>query len=278
MAAIMSKKINQDKALKKPASDKKPVKFSVKSPEMKIYGENACLAVFNHRPQDIIQLFTTKDMLKKVSHITKYCAQNKKSYHLVTREEIEAMTKATHHEDICMLIKKAPERTLEQYLAQKPQSSLILALENVSNPHNVGAILRNAAHFGANALVVSDKKTAEAASAIRTSEGGFLFVEIFETKDFKKTMSLLSKNSYQIVTTSSHAKGSLYELKWEKKAVIVLGEEADGLSKELLESGVRIKIPGTDHVESLNVSVASAVILSDYYQKVKINEINPRFK
>ena len=160
----------------------------------------------------------------------------------------------------------------------KKESSLIIALENVANPHNIGAILRNAAHFGADAILVSDKKIAESASSIRTSEGGSEFVEIFETKDFKKSIALLAKNKFQIITTSSHAKNSLYDLKWEKKAVVVFGEEATGLSKELMQSGTMIKIPGTDNVESLNVSVASAVILSDYYQKVKTNEINPRFK
>ncbi len=60
--------------------------------------------------------------------------------------------------------------------------------------------------------------------------------------------------------------------------VVLFGEEATGLTPDLLKIGTNIKIPGTDNVESLNVSVASAVILSDYYQKVKLNEINPRFK
>jgi TrmH RNA methyltransferase len=246
--------------------------------EIRIYGENACLAVFKKRPEDIIQLFLTKEMMKKFSNITKYCAQNKKAYHVVERAELEKMTKATHHEDICMLIKKGATRPLETYLSLKPESSLIIALENVSNPHNIGAILRNAAHFGANAILVNDRKLAESASSIRTSEGGSEFVEIFETTDFKKTIALLAKNKYQIITTSSHAKNNLYELKWEKKAVVVFGEEALGLSKDIMQTGTTIKIPGTDNVESLNVSVASAVILSDYYQKVKQNEINPRFK
>ena len=257
----MSKKINGSKTL-----------------EIRIYGENACLAVFKNRPSDIIQLFLTKEMMKKIPMLTKYCAQNKKAYHLVERAELESMTKATHHEDICMLIKKAAGRPLETYLSLKPEKSLIIALENVANPHNIGAILRNAAHFGADAILVSDMKVAESASAVRTSEGGSEFVEIFETKDFKKSLALLSKNKFQIVTTSSHAKNNLYDLKWEKRAVVIFGEEASGLSKDLLQTGTSIKIPGTDNVESLNVSVASAVILSDYYQKVKQNEINPRFK
>ena len=60
--------------------------------------------------------------------------------------------------------------------------------------------------------------------------------------------------------------------------MILFGEEAEGLSKDTLALGDTIKIPGTDNIESLNVSVAAAVILSDYYQKVKLNEITPRFK
>ena len=246
--------------------------------ETRIYGENACLAVFKKRPQDIIQVFLTKELMKRFPQITKYCAQNKKAYHLVERAELESMTKATHHEDICMLIKQAAGRSLENYLSLKPESGFIVALENVSNPHNIGAILRSAAHFGATAILVPDKKIAESASAFRTSEGGSEFVEIFEASDFKKAMALLTKNKFQIITTSSHAKTSLFDLKWEKKVVVLFGEEATGLSPELLKIGTQIKIPGTDHVESLNVSVASAVILSDYYQKVKQNEINPRFK
>jgi TrmH RNA methyltransferase len=238
--------------------------------ETKIYGENACLALFKKRPQDIIQFFLTKEKLKTYSHITKYCAQNKKAYHIVTRAELEQMTKATHHEDVCMLIRKeakVSKETLEKYLLTKPVTSIMLALENVSNPHNIGAILRSAAHFGVNGLIIPDGKVASTAAAVRTSEGGAEYVDIYEAPDFNKTIALLKKNGFQIITTSSHAKKSLYDLKWEKKVVIVFGEEAEGLSKGTLLLGDTIKIPGTDNVESLNVSVASAVILSDYYQK-----------
>lgn len=237
--------------------------------ETKIYGENACLALFKKRPDDIIQVFLTKEKLKTFSHITKYCAQNKKAYHIVTREELEQMTRATHHEDVCMVIKKESSQTLEQYLQTKPTHSLLIALENVSNPHNIGAILRSAAHFGVDGLILPEVKTASTASAVRTSEGGSEYVDLYESNDFKKTMALLKKNGYQVLTTSSHAKKSLYDLKWEKKVVILFGEEAEGLSEEALNYGDTIKIPGTDKIESLNVSVAAAIIFSDYYQKVQ---------
>ena len=280
IASIMSKKINPPNSPKNERIVRKQAPAN--KAEIKIYGENACLAVFKKRPQDIIQLFLTKELMsnpkKKFSQVTKYCAQNKKAYHLVTRAELENMTKATHHEDVCMLIKKGSSRSLEQYLATKPDNSLLLALENVSNPHNIGAILRSAAHFGVDGLIIPDRKSAEAAASIRTSEGGFEFVEIFEASDFKKALTLLQKNKFQIITTSSHAEKSLYDLKWDKRNVVLFGEEAHGLSKDFLQMGTLIKIPGTDSVESLNVSVASAVIVADYFQKVKQHEKTARFK
>jgi tRNA G18 (ribose-2'-O)-methylase SpoU len=234
--------------------------------ETKIYGENACLALFKNRPEDIIQLFLTKEKLNTFAALTKYCVQHKKAYHLVTREELDVMTKATHHEDICLLIKKKETRTLAQYLQTKPLQSLLIALENVSNPHNVGAILRSAAHFGANGIVVPGTLSALAAAAVRTSEGGNEYVDTFSAPDFNVALALLKKNGFQIITTSSHAKKNLYELKWSPKVVIVFGEEAEGLTKATLSLGESIKIPGTDHIESLNVSVATGIILSEYYR------------
>lgn len=252
--------------------------INLKTKEIRIYGENACLAVLKKRPQDIIHVFLTREVMKKFPLITKTCIQYKKAYHLVEKKELEAMTKATHHEDLCMLIKKAPEKSLENFLLSKPSKAFIIALENVSNPHNIGAILRSAAHFGASALLVCDKKICDSASVFRTSEGGSEFVDIFTTSDLKKSLALLEKYKFQIVSTSSHAKESLFNLVWEKKVVVLFGEENSGLTPLLLKKGTCIKIPGTDLVESLNVSVASALILSDYYQKVIQNEITPCFK
>jgi TrmH RNA methyltransferase len=260
----MSKKVNQ--------------KFK-KDQEVKIYGTNACLAVFNKRPNDIIQLFLTKEKLKTLSNITKFCASKKIAYHIVERSELDDMTKATHHEDVCMLVRKSLSQSLDQFLQTNPKKCLLIALENVSNPHNIGAIVRSAAHFGVTGLVVPDAKLAHTAAAVRTSEGGSEYVEIFEAADFKKTLLSLKKNGFTLITTSSHAKKSLYELEWPAKSVLIFGEEGPGLSKDTLSLGESIKIPGTDHVESLNVSVATAVILSDYYQKEKIHALaNTRFK
>ncbi len=242
------------------------------SNEIRIYGESACLAVFKERPDDIIQLFYTKEKTKEspglIREMTTSLAKSKKAYHMVDRAELEKLTKATHHEDISLLVKKKKQQSIDEFLKVKKNKSLLIVLEDVSNPHNIGAILRTAAHFGVDGIIVGNKTMAETASSIRVSEGGFEFVQIFESKNINETLSILAKEKYQIITTSSHAKKNLKDLKWNSKCVIVFGEEANGLSKDLLAKGESINIKGTDAVESLNVSVAASILMYDFHAKI----------
>jgi TrmH RNA methyltransferase len=263
---------------KKPINNqiKKPNNNSIKNSndEQRIYGESAVLAVFKNRPKDIIQFFYTKNKTKDnpnlIRDITTYLAKNKKSYHMVTSDEIAKLTKATHHEDISLLVKKKKELSLDEYLRNSQDTnSLLIMLDDVSNPHNIGASLRTAAHFNVKGIIVVDKKPAETASSIRVSEGGFEFVHIFQEENQTECLKKLKANKYQIVTTSSHSKKDVSEIKWNKKAVIVFGEEANGISKELMNAGDCINIKGTDQVESLNVSVAASILMYDFFTKTK---------
>lgn len=250
---------------------------------MRVYGKNACLAIFQNRPLDIIHVFLTTTTLKEFSSLIAFCTQNKKAYHLVSQDELEKMTKSTHHENICLLAKKPRPLQLKDLLSKKPLNNLkkakedsenifLIALDQVSNPHNIGAILRSAAHFGAQGVILNDRSMAESGALIRTSEGGSEYVPVIEEKDLKQAVTKLKSQGFQIITTSSHAqkaKKSLYEMKWKNKVLLILGAENVGISKDLLSLGEVVFIPGTGLIESLNVSVALAVIMSDYFQKTR---------
>ncbi len=242
--------------------------------EIRIYGENACLKIFENRPEDIIQLHFTKSMTQKspelMRKLTTYLAKNKKAYHMISKDELSQLTKATHHEDISLLIKSKKQISLKEYLKLKKENSLLILIEDVSNPHNIGAMIRTAAHFGVDGIILTSKKMAETASAIRVSEGGFEYINLFEVDELKSTIHELKKINYQIVTTSSHAKKNLHDLSWSKKALIIFGQEADGITDELIGLGESIKIDGTDQVESLNVSVAASIMMYDYFSKINL--------
>lgn len=239
--------------------------------EVRVYGENACHAIFLKRPEDIIQCFFSKELNKSaptfIKELCSYLAKKKKAYHMISRGEIEQMTKSTHHENICLLVKKKKEIDLETFLANEKNHGLLLFLDDVSNPHNIGAIVRTAAHFGAKGIILNSSDTSHTKSAIRVAEGGLEYVNLFSYPDVKKLILLMQKYKFQIVTTSSHSKNVLSKLKWQKKALIFFGKEDTGLDLNLMKLGECINIDGTNNVESLNVSVAASILMYDFYNK-----------
>lgn len=237
-----------------------------KDQEMKIYGVNAVLAAFKKRPNDIIRVYLIKEQSKTFNELTRFCASNKKAFHIVENEEMEKVSSSTHHEGICVLIRRKAFLTLKE-LPMK-SSMLILALENVSNPHNLGAIMRTAAHFGVNAILLPDAKPAQSAAAIRTAEGGAETLPLISAPNFKEALNSLKQSGFDLMATSSHAKSNLFTHKFNPKTVIVLGEERLGLSKDIIKlCSTTINIEGTGNVESLNVSVASSIILAQFWQQ-----------
>src|SRR5690606_33237799 len=99
-------------------------------------------------------------------------ADQKLAYHVVEKEEIDSVTRATHHENICLVVKTRRTPEIKEMLTTQGRS-LILCLEEVENPHNLGAIMRSAAHFGVSGIFYEAKvPVALTASAMRTAEGG----------------------------------------------------------------------------------------------------------
>ncbi len=237
--------------------------------ELRIYGKSLCKTLFKTRASDIITFFVTEKVSKEFKTELAFLAKNKKSYHLVSREELETLTKSTHHEDVCLVVKKKSNLSFDQLLKniKKDSSHLIVALENVSNPHNLGAIMRGMAHFKAKTLLITESKKLDNAAALRTSEGGAEFVDIVEVKDLNAALQNLQKEKFDILSTSSHTSTGLYSHQFNPKTVLLFGEEGPGLSKSLIQSFKSINIDGSGNVESLNVSVACAIILAEYYRQ-----------
>lgn len=230
-----------------------------KNAEIKIYGVNACLAFFQKRPEDLIRVYLAEDHLKKFKEVISFCVKKKLAYHIVDDQELETITKATHHEGVCFLVREKNPLFLADFLKKKTKPLLFLAFDGIDNPHNLGAIMRVAAHFGVDGII-SDNTKIHSASAIRTAEGGYEFLNIFLVKNLKET--LMSLQNTTIITTSSHAKISLESIVIKESTVLILGNEAQGVSPAIEKlANKRVSIPGTGNVESLNVTSAASVLL-----------------
>jgi len=167
-------------------------------------------------------------------------------------------------------VKKPPVLSVQGYLngVSNHKRDCVLALENVSNPHNLGAIMRSAAHFGVKGVLLPDPDLLFSGAAARVAEGGAEALYPIAANDFAQALSSFRKAGYALVTTSSHRGHSLYQTPLPDKVVIVFGEEQSGVSKKVAAMGdVPVNIPGTGAVESLNVSVATALILGEWWRQ-----------
>lgn len=244
------------------------MKHAKKNQEIKVYGRHACLKIFEKRPEDIVRAYVHKEGVFEFKSLLKFLADEKLAYHMVETEELDAITKATHHEGICLIVKIKPKAVLSDLFAL-PGRQLILALEEVENPHNLGAILRSAAHYGVSALLYEAKvPVANSGAAIRTAEGGAESVETLQIKDWHLVLEEARKAGYATFATSSHNGSSLFHHTFPEKSVLFLGAEGKGLSNSLMKKMTGLlSIPGTGAVESLNVSNATTSILTEWYRQ-----------
>lgn len=245
-------------------------KLAGRQHEQKVYGEKACIVLFAQRPEAIIRLYVNEAMAPKCSAMMKYLAGQKKAYHIVADAELEKVAGSQHHGGVVLLVKQPESRSIETYLRATKHSTqdLILALDGVSNPHNLGAIARTCAHFGVKALLMADTQLLHSGAAVRTAAGGAEFIEGVQCTQLPAALLQCQLAGYKLLSTSSHQGESLYQLALPAKAVMVFGEEMFGVSKQVAQKAdILLKIPGTGKVESLNVGIAAALIIGEWFRQ-----------
>lgn len=240
-----------------------------KKSELKIHGFNACMAVFKRRPDAIVRLYLTQARMKVLGDIVRFCVENRRAYHVSSLEELDDVSGATHHEGVCMVIKLPPFPTAQDLAKWSAKPGCWLALEDIGNPHNLGAIMRSAAHFGAKGVfLVAPKASWETGAFYRTAEGGAEAVPMIPVESLEELVDLTRELGLELYGTSGHKGSDLYKTKLSTKAVFFMGSEGPGLSEAALRQSAKLlKIPGTGAVESLNVSTATALFMGEWFRQ-----------
>ncbi|WP_038914512.1 tRNA/rRNA methyltransferase [Dickeya zeae] len=236
--------------------------------ETRVYGENACQALFLSRPEAIVRGWFLQEVTPRFREALRWMAANRKAYHVVEDEELARASGTEHHGGVCFLIKKRRGLDVTAYLREAGETDCVLALEDVGNPHNLGGIMRSCAHFGVKGVLVNDASQLESGAAVRTAEGGAEHVKAINAEGLVDALAQFRAAGYTIVTTSSHKGTTLSQVSLPAKTVIVLGQEGDGLSDSAWQQGdVKVSIDGTGNVESLNISVATGILLAEWWRQ-----------
>lgn len=152
------------------------------------------------------------------------------------------------------------------------KEDVIVVLDGIQDPGNLGTILRTIDSVGLKQVIVS-KETADAYNpkVVRSTMGAIFRVNIIESDNLIETLKNLRKHKYKVMATSLETNNNIYDVDYNKK-VIVIGNEANGVSQEILDfADEKIKIPMLGRTESLNASVATSIILYEYVRR-KIKE------
>ncbi|MGH8029187.1 MAG: TrmH family RNA methyltransferase [Arenimonas sp.] len=238
--------------------------------EQRIYGLNACLALFAKRPEAIRKVWLLENRIPRLKAVLAWCVQHRLGYTLVQADDLEKLSGSAHHEGVCFGVLPAGEGNLSDWLQNLPPGPAVaLWLDGVGNPHNLGAILRSAAHFGAAAVLLPrESELALSGAAARVAEGGAEVVPIVRLGRADNAFAQLSSSGFGIAATVVRGGTLLHAATLPQRVVWVLGAEQLGVDAELAKrAAVRIQIPGTGLVDSLNVASAAAVLLSEWWRQ-----------
>ena len=177
------------------------------------------------------------------------------------------ITQVTNPQGIMAIIEKNTQNAKIDYT-----QDIIVVLDDVQDPGNLGTILRTVDSIGLNQIIVS-KGTADAfnSKVVRSTMGAIFRIKIIEVENLAQAIKEMRKHHFKLMVTSLQTKNSIYDIDFYKK-IIVIGNEANGVSKEIQDmADEKAKIPMLGRTESLNASVAAGVVMYEYVRQ-KLNK------
>jgi 23S rRNA (guanosine2251-2'-O)-methyltransferase len=195
----------------------------------------------------------------------------------VSKKSIEKKSSTKKSQGVILYLDDNYQSSVEEmiFLAdRKKEVPLIIFLDRVQDPHNLGAIARTAEIFGAHGLVVPSKESAKISpGAIRASAGALEHIEFTIVSSIYKTLDYLKKMQFQIFSLDMNGE-NITDVKIDNKlpVALVVGSEHDGVSKKIIESSDKIlSIPMKGEISSFNVSVATGITLYELFLKRNVN-------
>lgn len=231
-------------------------------PDDRICGLNAVAALFACRADDVHRLYYAEALKGEVGVFCSALAQRRRPYRMLAHDELERVAGTLHHGGIVAVATQRPVPALD--LAAPPRHDLLLVLDGIGNPHNLGAIARSAAYFGVRAMVLLDsvEQAFPSDAAYRVAEGGLEPLELYRARDLPAALRSLAPHYRTVAATLGSEAVPVRTLPRDRPVALVLGNEERGSEPEVLAAcRRRVRIPGTGPVQSLNVAQAAAILL-----------------
>ena len=236
--------------------------------ELRLYGINAVRAVFARRPEAIRKVYLSEARIPQLQPLLKWCAAQRIGYRVVEEDDLRKLAASSHHEGVVAdVLRKDPQPLSAWLQGLAAGRQCALWLDGVGNPHNLGAILRAAAHFGVAAILLPQHSSlALSGAAARVAEGGAEAVPFVRLDDSEAAIAQLRDAGFMLAATVVSGGEDVFAAQLPQRLVYVVGAESEGMDRGLAAAcDKQVSIPGSGAVESLNVASATAVLLAAWY-------------
>lgn len=233
-----------------------------------LYGNHPVTAALVNPERRLRRLLATAEGLKGLEPVLRGLEGARASLQpeVVTRDDIDLLLPpGAVHQGIALLTDPLPSPAVEDVvrMAQGRDKAVVMVLDQVTDPHNVGAVLRSAAAFGALAVLVPDRHAPDETGTLAKSASGALErMPLVRVGNLVRALEILKEGGFWIAGLAAEGSATLAQAKLTGKTALVLGSEGEGLRRLTREHcDYLVRLPMTDAVESLNVSNAAAVAL-----------------
>jgi len=222
-----------------------------------IYGVHPILELLKAKNRKLYTLYTTKPTPESFSDIEQLLSKGTQLQY-VEREILTKMVHSTDHQGFVATVQLFPFRK-KQF--NKEKEPILILLDNMHDPRNVGAIIRTAVCTGINGIIVPVKNSAPINATVYKAAAGLSEkIPIMQVSSSMAAILELKKEGYEIYLTTIEGK-NLQEIEFKKPLCLIIGNEGVGISKNLYKEGIHVSLPQTSPDISYNASVAAGIFM-----------------
>ncbi len=240
-----------------------------------IVGKHAVLEALKNPLRKIERVFLTEDAQKKLNRenqslnlfksINVFYKSRKELDNLCGRDE-------TAHQGLIAEVEQLEEITLREYILNNKNRNInLIALEEVTDPRNIGSIIRSAVAFNIDGLIVKERSFPSKSKLLyKSASGGAEHIKIFKVSNLNTALKFLKTKEFWISAFDVSAKKDFTKNNWKGKNVLLFGSEGYGIKAKTLEnSDFKFKVNMNDDIESLNISNTVSVVCHHIFQSIK---------
>tara|TARA_B100001057_G_scaffold356781_1_gene358780 strand:+ start:89 stop:835 length:747 start_codon:yes stop_codon:yes gene_type:complete len=240
-----------------------------------IVGKHAVLEALKNPHRKVERIFLTEDAQKKLNRENQNLNLFKKiNVFFKSKKELDNLCgrDETAHQGLVAEIEQLDEITIKEFIIENKKKNInLIALEEVTDPRNIGSIIRSAVAFNIDGIIVKERSFPGKSKLLyKSASGGIEHLKIFKVANINTTLKFLKTKDFWVSAFDINAKKDFTKHNWGGKNILLFGSEGFGIkAKTLQNSDFRFKVNMNDNIESLNISNTVSVVCHHVFQSIK---------